>query len=96
MYYLIEHNRTTKETVYNEYEHYIDAQSACLQKEQLFFTDQKYAMEVVVFEANTLDDLKRTHSRYFVNEQNKEESNATGALMAVGLVGLAVYLLSKK
>ena len=51
-------------------------------------------MEVVVFEANSIDELKRTHSRYFV--KNEPADNTAGALLAVGLVGLAVYLLHKK
>jgi hypothetical protein len=50
-------------------------------------------MEVVVFEANSIDELKRTHSRYFVAD---EKDNTAGVLQAVGLVGLAVYLLNKK
>jgi len=94
MYYLIEHNRTTKATEYTEYVDYLDAQNACLQKEQYFFANNQHAMEVVVFEANSLDDLKRTHSRYFAKCEG--EGNNTGALMAVGLVGLAIYLLNKK
>jgi len=93
MYYLIEHNRTTKETVLDEYTHYLDAQNACLQKEQDFFATNKHEMEVVVFEANSLADLKRTHSRYFVKEENND---GNGALLAVGLVGLAAFLLSRK
>lgn len=94
MYYLIEHNRTTKKTECTEYADYGSAQLACLQKEQQHFSTHQHAMEVVVFEANSLDDLKRTHSRYFVNE--KSADSGTGALLAVGLVGLAVYLLNKK
>jgi len=48
---------------------------------------------VVVFEADSIDDLKRTHSRYFIAE-NKD--NSAGVLLAVGLVGLAVFLLGRK
>ncbi len=93
MYYLIEHNRTNKETQCTKYENYAEAQIAGLQKEQQYFFDNRHEMEVVVFEANSIDDLKRTHSRYFVAE---ETDNTANALLAVGLVGLAVYLLSKK
>jgi len=92
MYYLIEHNRTTKATTCNEYTNYTEAQMACLHKEQHFFSENKHEMEVVVFEANSLADLKRTHSRYFA----KPENNTTDALLAVGLVGLAAFLLSRK
>jgi hypothetical protein len=94
MYYLIEHNRTTKDTQYYEYSNYFEAQAASLQKEQQYFHNHKNEMEVVVFEADSLDALKRTHSRYFVKSQAANE--AAGALVAVGLVGRAVYLLSKK
>lgn len=93
MYYLIEHNRTSKETQWSEYSDYASAQRAGLQKEQQYFLSRHHEMEVVVFEANSIDELKRTHSRYFVAE---EQGNTAGALLAVGLVGLAVYLLSKK
>tara|TARA_R110002050_G_scaffold57423_5_gene129284 strand:- start:206895 stop:207179 length:285 start_codon:yes stop_codon:yes gene_type:complete len=94
MYYLIEHNRTTKATQYTEYSDYTTAQVACLQKEQQHFLSNHNEMEVVVFEADSLDALKRTHSRYFVKSQASDD--AVGALVAVGLVGLAIYLLSKK
>lgn len=94
MYFLIEHNRTSKETSWTEFRNYADAQKAGLQKERQNFLKNRHEMEVVVFEADSLDDLKRTHSRYFVNE--KPADNGTGALLAVGLVGLAVYLLNKK
>jgi len=93
MYYLIEHNRTTKSTQCNNYENYNEAQVACLQKEQQFSAASQHEMEVVVFEANSLDDLKQTHSRYFAKPEN---NNGTGALLAVGLVGLAAFLLSRK
>ncbi|MDC2890460.1 hypothetical protein [Psychrosphaera algicola] len=88
MYYLIEHNRTTKTTECDEYNNYIDAQNACLLKEQQFLTANKHEMEVVVFEANSLADLKRTHSRYFAKAEN---NSGNGALLAVGLVGLAAF-----
>jgi len=93
MYYLIEHNRTTKETQWREYASYADAQTTCLQKEQRYFLNHRHEMEVVVFEADSIDDLKRTHSRYFIAE-NKD--NSAGVLLAVGLVGLAVFLLGRK
>jgi|UPI000373632D hypothetical protein len=93
MYYLIEHNRTTKKTQCWEYSNYAVAQTTCLQKEQQYFLSNRHEMEVVVFEADSIDALKRTHSRYFVDE-NKD--NTAGALLAVGLVGLAIYLLNKK
>ena len=97
MYYLIEHNRTTKQTHYAEYSDYPAAQADCLQKEQQYFSSHRNEMEVVVFEANSIDDLKRTHSRYFVDQAT--EDNTVGTLVAVGLVGLvglAIYLLNKK
>jgi len=93
MFYLIEHNRTTKATEWDEYTNYSEAQMACLQKEQLFLMENKHEMEVVVFESNSLADLKLTHSRYFAKAEN---NNGTGALLAVGLVGLAAFLLSRK
>lgn len=93
MYYLIEHNRTTKSTECNEYENYNEAQVTCLQKEQQFLTSNQNEMEVVVFESNSLADLEKTHSRYFAKPKN---NNGTGALLAVGLVGLAAFLLSRK
>ena len=93
MYYLIEHNRTTKKTEHFEYKNYNDAQVDCLQKEQQFFSANQSKMEVVVFEANSLSDLKKTHSRYFAKPEN---NSGSGALLAVGLVGLAAFLLSRK
>lgn len=91
MYYLIEHNRTTKHTKCQEFLDYSAAQFACMQKEQQYFSNHQHEMEVVVFEADSIDDLKQTHSRYFV-----EDNDVAGTLLAVGLVGLAVYLLSQK
>lgn len=93
MYYLIEHNRTSKETKCTEYIDYVGAQMVGLQKEQQYLLSKRHEMEVVIFEANSLEDLKCTHSRYFVDQEN---NNVAGALIAAGLVGLAVYLLSKK
>jgi len=94
MYLLIEHNRTTKETHWTEFSDYAAAQLACLQKEQGYFHAHRPEMEVVVFEANSIDDLKRTHSRYFVAEGQKD--NTKDAWVAIGLIGLAIYLLNKK
>ncbi|MGI9279658.1 MAG: hypothetical protein ACR2PX_08500 [Endozoicomonas sp.] len=100
MFYLIEHNRTTKATQWAEYSDYPVAQAACLQKEQQYFLDNRneMEMEMVVFEANSIDDLKLTHSRYFVTHEVADEpkDNTAGTLLAVELVGLAIYLLNKK
>lgn len=93
MYYLLEHNRTSKATQWRPYSNYVSAQRAGLQKEQQYLLNNRHEMEVVVFEADSIDDLKRTHSRYFVNE---EKDNTASTLLAVGLVGLAIYLLNKK
>ena len=93
MYYLIEHNRTTKNTECVQYTDYSKAQMACLQKEQQFLATNQSEMEVVVFEANSLSDLEKTHSRYFAKSEN---NSGAGALLAVGLVGLAAFLLSRK
>ncbi len=71
MYYLIEHNRTTKHTQYAEYSDYPTAQAASLQKEQQYFASHQNEMEVVVFEADSIEDLKRTHSRYFVESADR-------------------------
>jgi Mg2+/Co2+ transporter CorC len=94
MYYLIEHDRTTKKTECKEYGDYTKAQMTGLKKEQQYFLNNRHEMEVVVFEANSLEDLKRTHSRYFIVDDQKE--NIAGTLLAVSLVGLAVYLINKK
>jgi hypothetical protein len=94
MYFLIEHNRATKETHWTEFSDYAAAQRAGLQKEQNYFHARRPEMEVVVFEANSIDDLMRTHSRYFVAEE--QDNNTAGALLAIGLIGLAIYLLNKK
>lgn len=91
MFYLIEHNRSTKDTTYKLFSDYGAAQRECFVKEQDYFLANRGEMEVVVFEADSLEDLKRTHSRYFVKAQ--KESDAKNALLAVGLVGLALYLL---
>lgn len=94
MYYLIEHNRTSKKTKHTEYSDYLSAQDDCQQKERHYLLNSQNEMEVVVFEADSIEHLKRTHSRYFIEEN--EPDNIAGSLLAVGLVGLAVYLLSKK
>ena len=94
MYYLIEHNRTTKETDCSEYDDYQAARLASFEKEQQYALASKDEIEVVVFEADSLDDLKQTHSRYFV--ESEKNSDMTDRVIAVGLVALAVYLLTKK
>ena len=94
MYYLIEHNRTTKTTDWFEYSDYQEARRACFEKEQQYALANKNEIEVVVFEADSLEDLKQTHSRYFV--ESEKNSEITNTVIAVGLVALAVYLLSKK
>lgn len=94
MYYLIEHNRTTKETDWTEYSDYSVAQATCLQKEQQHFVNHRKEMEVVVFEAESLDALKQTHSRYFA--KSTVANDVAGVLVAAGLVSLAIYLLRKK
>lgn len=92
MYYLIEHNRTTKKTDCSEYSNYRAARRACFKKEQQYVLENKDEIEVVVFEADSLEDLKHNHSRYFVESEN---TDMTGKFIAVGLVALAVYLLTK-
>ena len=94
MYYLIEHNRTTKTTDWYEYKNYQTARRACFDKEKQYASENKNEIEVVVFEADSLEDLKQTHSRYFV--QSEEDPDTTDTVIAVGLVALAVYLLTKK
>ena len=93
MYYLIEHNRTTKTTNCDEYKDYQNARRDCFKKEQQYVLENKDEIEVVVFETDSLESLKQTHSRYFVgSEQN---SNTTDTVIAVSLVALAVYLLTR-
>ena len=94
MYYLIEHNRTTKTTDWFEYSDYQKARRDCFEKEQQYVLENKNEIEVVVFEADSLEDLKQTHSRYFV--ENEKNPDTTDTVIAVGLVTLAVYLLTKK
>ena len=97
MYYLIEHNRTTKATDSYEYKNYQTARRACFEKEQQHASANKDEMEVVVFEADSLEDLKQTHSRYFVeSEENLEMADIVAGIGAISLVALAVYLLTKK
>jgi len=91
MFYLIEHNRTTKQTSWQEYTDYHLVQNDALFKEQQFFQQNRDEMEVVIFEADSIDDLKQTHSRYFVSSE--KDANAKGALLAAGLIGLALLLL---
>lgn len=91
MFYLIEHNRSTKDTNYKPFSEYSAAQSECFIKEQDYYLANRTEMEVVIFEADSLEDLKQTHSRYFAKAQ--KENDAKNALLAVGLVGLALYLL---
>ena len=94
MYYLIEHNRTTKTTRCDEYKDYQNAQRDCFKKEQQYLLENKDEIEVVVFETDSLKDLKQTHSRYFVGSE--KNSDITDTVIAVGLVALAVYLLTRK
>ena len=94
MYYLIEHNRTTKTTNCDEYKDYQIARRDCFDKEQQYVLENKNEIEVVVFEADSLEDLKQTHSRYFV--ESEKNSDTTDTVIAVGLVALAAYLLTKK
>ena len=94
MYYLIEHNRTTKTTDCFEYSDYQKAWRVCFEKEQQYALENKNEIEVVVFEAESLEDLKQTHSRYFV--QSEKDSDTADTVIAVDLVALAVSLLTKK
>ena len=94
MYYLIEHNRTTKTTDWFAYSDYQEARRVCFEKEQQYVLENKNEIEVVIFEADSLEDLKQTHSRYFV--QGEKDSDTTDTVIAVGLVALAVSLLTKK
>ena len=94
MYYLIEHNRTTKTTDWFEYSDYQTAWRDCFEKEQQYVLANKNEIEVVIFEAGSLEDLKQTHSRYFV--QSEKDSDTTDTVIAVDLVTLAVSILTKK
>lgn len=94
MYYLIEHNRTTKTTDWFEYSDYQEARRACFEKERQYVLENKNEIEVVIFEADSLKDLKQTHSRYFV--EGEKNSDTTDNVIAVDLVALAVRLLTKK
>ena len=94
MYYLIEHNRTTKTTDWFEYSDYQEARRVCFEKEQQYVLANKNEIEVVIFEADSLEDLKQTHSRYFV--ESGKNPDMADKFTAVGLVALAVYLLTKK
>ena len=94
MYYLIEHNRTTKTTDWFEYSDYQEARRACFEKEHQYALANKNEIEVVIFEADSLKDLKQTHSRYFV--ESEQIPDTTDTVIAVDLVALAVSLLSTK
>ena len=94
MYYLIEHNRTTKTTHCDEYKDYQHAQRDCFKKEQQYLLENKDEIEVVIFETDSLENLKQTHSRYFV--ESEKDSDTTDTVIAVGLVTLAVSLLTKE
>ena len=94
MYHLIEHDRTTKTTDWFEYSDYQEARRACFEKERQYVLENKNEMEAVVFKAGSLEDLKQTHSRYFV--QSEKDSDTTDTVIAVDLVTLAVSLLTKK
>ena len=92
----------TKKTECKEFENYDEAKEECFKRERKYARESKTQIEVVVFEANSLEDLKKTHSRYFSveNDQNdtSKENSSTVAIAAgaVGLIGLALYLLRKK
>ena len=73
MYYLIEHNRTTKTTECSEYSDYQKAWHDCFKKEQQYVVENKNEIEVVVFEADSLVNLKQTHGRYFVESEKNSE-----------------------
>ena len=94
MYYLIEHNRMTKTTKCFEYSDYQKAWHDCFKKEQQYVLKNKNEIEVVVFETDSLEDLKQTHSRYFV--ESEKNSDTTDTVIAVDLITLAVSLLTKK
>ena len=55
--------------------------------------ENKDEIEVVIFETDSLENLKQTHSRYFV--ESEKDSDTTDTVIAVGLVTLAVSLLTK-
>ncbi len=105
MYYLIEHNRTTKKTEWEKYTDYAKARDVALEKEQAHFRNKENEIEVVIFEADSIENLKRTHSRYFVDINLSKELTKTnesiapvlvGAGVAIGLVALAAHLVNKK
>ncbi len=106
MYYLIEHNRNTKGTKYKELSDYNEALRLASIKEQEYFNENRNEMEVVLLEADSLNTLKATHSRYFYKEDenykapNKQEHTPLSDLarlgISVGLVALAYNLLTQK
>ncbi len=106
MYFLVEHNRDTKHTEVGEFTDFDEAKKQFFKREQHYLQQGQDEMEVVLFESESLDTLTATHSRYFVNdyEKNNEKKGgkigdaliATGvAFIAVGLVSLAVGILTK-
>lgn len=60
-YFLLENDRQSGELVVSEYTDKTEAASALHEKE----TNRAPEVEVVLFMARSLDDLKRTHSRFF-------------------------------
>ncbi len=106
MYYLIEHNRNTKDTKYKEFLDYDEALSLASMKEQEYFNEKRNEMEVVLLEADSVNTLKATHSRYFFKENNncttptKQGNNTLADLarlgLSVGLVALAYNLITQK
>jgi len=91
MFFVVEHNRNTKETDVKQFTDYDKANALAFEKEKKYVLQGRREMEVVVFETDSLETLKQTHSRYFA-----EPTDNLKALGAIGLVGLAVYLLTKK
>ncbi len=106
MYYLIEHNRNTKDTKYKEVSNYDEALKLASMKEQEYFNEKRNEMEVVLLEADSVNTLKATHSRYFFKEKNshqepiKKGNNTLSDLarlgISVGLVALAYNLITQK
>ena len=93
MYFLIEHNRETKDTFLKEYTSLIQARQERLKRELLYLRKRQDEIEVVVFEADSKETLKKTHSRYFVKDNQSEK------IFQVALVALAtgvIYKLFKK
>ena len=97
MHFLVEHNRETKDTRIQEYQSLQKAKKERFGRELKYLKSGQDEIEVVVFQSDSLDTLKQTHSRYFVKEYN-EENNGNGSLaktlLAVGLVALGVSIIS--